>query len=186
MRISRRRFRPTTTVEITKSHRVNHFIKAPELRLIDENNANVGVVTTSQALAMALERGLDLVEVSPLANPPVAKILDFAKMKYQEEKERRKERAKQKPIEIKGIRLSLRIGEHDTDIRAQQALRFLGDGDKVRVELILRGRERQHTELAKTIMMKFVDTLNAITPVMVEQAIGIQGGKLSLLLGKKS
>ncbi len=140
---------------------------------------------TTAAMAMAQDQGLDLIEVNPLANPPVVKIVDYSKLKYQEEKERRKERAKQHKIEIKGIRLSLRISEHDRDVRVHQAEKFLGQNDKVRIELILRGRERQHTALAKEIIEEFIQKVAVIIPVTVEQVVTIQGGKLSAVIAKK-
>lgn len=140
---------------------------------------------TTQAAALAQERGLDLVEVSPLANPPVAKIVDYSKLRYQEEKERRKERAKQKKIEIKGIRLSLRISEHDIDVRVSQAVKFLGQGDKVKIEMILRGRERQYGHLARQVIDKFIKATNALTPVNTEQQLSIQGGRVSVIIANQ-
>ena len=154
----------------------------PEVRLIDETGQNIGVTSTADALARAQELGLDLVEVSPLANPPVAKIVDYAKLKYEEEKERRKEKAKQKKIEIKGIRLSVRIGAHDMDVRLRQALNFLEDGDKIKIELILRGRERRQTDLAKETVEKFVTALRENREIKIEQPIKIMGGRLSAII----
>ena len=171
--------------EIFRRYHVNQFIRTPQVRLIDENGENLGVVATSQALSMAQEKGLDLVEVSPLAQPPVAKIINYSKLKYQEEKERRKEKAKQKKIEVKGIRLSLRISPHDIEIRLNQAKKFIGLDDKVRVEMLLKGRERQHFQQAREIINKFVADLNELIPVNLEQPLAAQGGKLSVLIGKK-
>jgi translation initiation factor IF-3 len=163
-------------------YRVNQFIRVPQVRLVDETGANVGVTDTAKALAMAQERGLDLVEVSPVAKPPVAKILDYSKMKYQEEKERRKVKAKQKKVEIKGIRLSLRIGKHDTEVRLKQAQRFIEEGNKVKIEMILRGRERGHMDLARKNIQEFIEMLKQTQPVKIEQALTSQGGKLSVLV----
>jgi len=153
--------------------------------LIDETGQNIGVIATDKALALAQEKGLDLVEVSPLATPPVAKIVDYSKLKYQEEKERRKERAKQKKTEIKGIRLSLRISDHDKEVRIKQAEKFLNHEDKVKIEMILRGRERQHKDLAREIIKKFIDSIDQLIPVKTEQALNIQGSKLSVMIAKK-
>jgi len=154
----------------------------PEVRLIDETGQNIGVTSTTDALTRAQDLGLDLVEVSPLADPPVAKIVDYAKLKYEEEKERRKEKAKQKKIEIKGIRLSVRIGAHDMDVRLKQALNFLEDGDKIKIELILRGRERRQTDLAKETVEKFVTALRQNREIRIEQPIKIMGGRLSAII----
>lgn len=134
---------------------------------------------------MAQEKGLDLVEVSPLAQPPVAKIVDYSKLKYQEEKERRKEKAKQKKVETKGIRLSLRISEHDIEVRINRAEKFLNDGDKVKLDMLLRGREFQHKPLAKEIINKFIAAVDQIVPVITEQPLTIQGGRLSAVIAKK-
>ncbi len=185
MRISRKKRKPQQK-DLGKQYRVNQRIRVPELRVIDENGNMVGVLPTADAIALAQEKGLDIVEVSPLAQPPVAKILNFNKLKYQEEKDRRKERAKQKKVEIKGIRLSFRISDHDKEVRMKQAKKFLADGHKVKAEMILRGRERRHMDLAKSGLQEFVDGLDQLTPVTVEQDINVQGGKLSVLIANKN
>lgn len=184
MRISRR-FKFKKIHRPQYRYRLNQFIKAPEVRLIDETGQNLGITPTAKALAMARERELDLIEVSPLANPPVAKIFDFSKLKYQEEKERRKERAHQQKIEVKGIRLSLRISRHDIETRLIQSKKFLTEGNKIRIELILKGRERQHRDLAIKIINNFIESLNQKLPIKIEQEIKIQGGQLSMLVTKK-
>lgn len=186
MRISRRRFHRRIKVEprLQQRYRVNEWIRVPEVRLVDETGGHHGVVPTAQALALARERGLDLVEVSPLANPPVAKIVNYSKLKYEEGKERKREKARQKKVEVKGVRLSLRISKHDTETRLSQAQKFLGDDDKVRIELILRGRERQHKDLAEKIIRDFITQVNQTTPVKVEQGTTAQGGKLSTIIAK--
>ncbi len=183
MRISRRK--PRYQQSQQKRHRVNQFIRVPQVRLIDENGHNVGVVDTAKALVMAQENGLDLVEVSPLAQPPVVKIINYSKLRYQEEKERRKEKAKQKKTEVKGIRLSLRISEHDIEIRIKQAEKFIKQQDKVKLEMTLKGRERQHVNLAKEIINKFTDSLSQKTPINIEQPLSIQGGRLAVIISQK-
>ncbi len=183
MRISRKKIKYKPSQQ--KKYRANDRIKSPQIRLIDENGQNIGIVDTEEAREMAQDRGLDLVEVSPLANPPVVKIVDYSKLKYQEEKERRKEKAKQKKVEIKGIRLSLRISDHDKEVRIKQAERFLKQDDKVKLELALKGRERQHKDLASEIVNKFIKSLNELVEITVEQPLNIQGGKLSIVIAKK-
>jgi len=185
MRISRRRpryFKQTIKIK----YRINGFIKSPQVRLIDETDKNVGVIDTSRAISMAREKGLDLVEVSPLANPPVAKILDFNKLKYQEDKEQRKEKARQKKVEVKGIRLSLRIGDHDLEVKVNQAQKFLTDNDKVKIELFLRGREREHQALAREIVNKFMDQLGKLVPLRIDQELDAQRERLTIIVAKKS
>ena len=183
MRISRRK--PGYNREPIKKYRANQFIRVPQVRLIDEDGENFGVVDTNRALEMARERGLDLVEVSPLSQPPVVKIVDYSKMRYQEEKERRKEKAKQKKIEVKGIRLSLRISDHDIEVRVNQAEKFISQGDKVKIEMMLKGRERQHTSLAKEIINKFIQSVDQKIPITVEQPLDMMGGKIFVLISKK-
>lgn len=160
---------------------MNRDIRVPEVRLVDENGENVGVVTTEDALQRAIAADLDLVEVSPLARPPVAKILSFHTFKYQKEKEVQRQKAKQKKQELKGVRLSLRIGTHDREVRLEQAIRFLDEGNKLKVELPLRGRENQHTDLATQLMQGFVDDLKKSFQITLEQPIQKLGNRLSVI-----
>jgi translation initiation factor IF-3 len=175
-------------VQPKRQYRINEAITVPEVRLIDEHDTHIGVVSTQEARAQARGMELDLVEIQPQANPPVCKIIDFGKLKYSEEKELRKQKAKQKKTEVKGIRLSLRIGQHDIAVRLAQAKKFLEQNDKVRVELGLRGRERQHGALARKIIEDFVKAIEQEhgIPTYVEAPISMQGGRLSVIIGKKT
>lgn len=185
MRISRhRRFRPRDEQIIQHKYRVNHFINVPELRVIDENGENLGVISTSKALALAEERGFDLVEVNPVAAPPIAKILNYGQFKYEKEKELKKQKSRSKEVEVKGIRLSNRIGAHDKDIRLKQASEFLQEGNKVKIEIILKGRERQFAHIANEVILKFVEAVKLVTPCQIEQPLSRQGGKISLVIAK--
>ncbi|MBI5134944.1 translation initiation factor IF-3 [Candidatus Uhrbacteria bacterium] len=159
---------------------INEKITALQVQVIDEDGNNVGVLPTAQAIQLARSKELDLVEVFPKANPPVAKILDYGQFKYWKEKEARKQKAHQHQVDIKGVRLSLRIGAHDLDMRRTQALRFLEQGDKVRAEIILRGRERQQTEMAVKIIRDFIAGLG--TGIRVDQDITKQAGKISMIV----
>lgn len=182
MRISRKR-RYTKPPE-QAHYRVNRHITAPEVRVIDEEGKHVGIMPIAAALALAEERGYDLVEISPKEQPPVVRLIAYGQFKYEKEKEARKQKARQKEVEVKGIRLSLRIGEHDLSVRREQAKKFLERGDKVQIEIVLRGRERQHVDLARGIMENFVNALKATLPVAVEQPFSKQGGRLTLLIAK--
>lgn len=133
----------------------------PQVRVINEQGEMVGIMPTAEAISLAKSQGMDLIEVSPKASPPVAKILSYDKYRYQLEKAERIHRKKQKKIEIKGIRISVRIGQHDLDFKASQALKFLGHGDKVKVELFLRGRERANVSFAFEVLKKFLQALPA-------------------------
>ncbi|MDD4901443.1 MAG: translation initiation factor IF-3 [Patescibacteria group bacterium] len=170
-----------------KRFKVNQQIRVPEVFLIDESGQGLGVMPTSKALALALEAGLDVVEVNPKAQPPVVKIIDYGQFKYRKEKEAQKQKVKQKKIEIKGIRLSVRISQHDFDFRIEQARKFLARGDKLKLELVLKGRERQHPEIAEEMMKKFYHLLKE-TPsfnVELEQGLTKQGGRFNIVVINK-
>lgn len=184
MRIHPKRFRKP--VETAPVYRTNQQIIAQEVRVIDETNANLGVMPTAKALAIAQERGYDLVEVDPRPQPPICKILNFGQFKYEKEREQRKQKSKAKQVEVKGIRLSLRIGAHDLDTRLETAKRFLDEGDKVKVEIILRGREKAHSDLGRAVIASFVSRLQKDYPnLFTEQAIQQQAGQLTTIVGKR-
>lgn len=135
-----------------EGHRINHRIESRDVRLIGAAGENLGVVPTYQALAMAEEANLDLVEVSPDAKPPVAKILDYGKFKYQEQKKAAEARKKQKVIEIKEIKMRPMIDDHDYDVKMKAIRRFFEEGDKVKITLRFRGREMAHQELGQRLL----------------------------------
>lgn len=182
LRISRKRHKPTSD---KKEYRVNNRIKARVVQVIDEIGARVGEMDIDKALALAAERGFDLVEVSPKAEPPVAKLIDYNKFKYEEQKEARKAQSKQKKVDIKGIRLTFRMGKHDVDLRLNQAKKFLAEGQKVRIEMMLKGRERRHTDLAKENIQEFINNIKATEDIKVEQNLDQQGNKLNITIAKQ-
>jgi translation initiation factor IF-3 len=134
--------------------RMNEEIRVREVRLIDENGQNLGVVPIADALARAAAAGLDLVEISPDANPPVAKVLDYGKFKYQEQKKAAEARKRQKIVEIKEIKMRPSIDDHDYDVKMRSMKRFFDDGDKVKVTLRFRGRELSHQELGWQVLQR--------------------------------
>jgi translation initiation factor IF-3 len=139
--------------------RMNEDIRVPEVRLIDHTGQNVGVVTTTDAMARAVAAGLDLVEISPDASPPVAKILDYGKYKYQEQKKQAEARKRQKVVEMKEIKMRPSIDDHDYDVKMRAIRRFFDEGDKVKVTLRFRGRELSHQELGWQVLQRVkVDT----------------------------
>jgi translation initiation factor IF-3 len=140
---------------------------------------------TIEALARARELEMDLVEINPKAEPPVCKIIEFTHFKYQKEKEARKQKANAHESEIKGIRLSVRIGEHDLDVRLTQSLTFLERGDKVKPEIILRGRENARPELAFETIREFQKLLNEKMEIRVEQEPSKQANKVTAIFAKK-
>lgn len=160
------------------------MIRIPQVTVIDDTGKNLGVLPTDQALRLAQERGLDLVEVAPNARPPVCKILDYGAYQYRLEKAERKQKVKQKRIEVKGVRLTFKIGEHDLAHRVSIARKFLDGGDKVKIEMILRGRENAHRDYAEGVYKKFLDLLGG--DIAIETPLSRQGNRFSLLVGKKA
>ena len=124
------------------TNRINHQIKAPELRVIGANGENLGVLTLSQALIVAEQAGYDLIEISPLAVPPVAKIADLGKFQYTENKKKKSAKAKSRKVEIKAIQITIGTGEHDLALKAKRASEWLVEGHRIRIDLFLKGREK--------------------------------------------
>lgn len=139
------------------------------MRVIDENGAQLGVMPPFEASQIARERGLDLVEVAPLANPPVCRIMDYGKFQYQQSKQERTSKAKQKKVDMKGIRIGVRTDEHDLEFKKNQAEKFLTKGDKVKIEIQLRGREKAHADLARQNLAEFIKSISF--PYKTEQEI---------------
>jgi len=129
------------------THRINHQIKAPELRVIGANGENLGVLTLSQALVAAEQAGLDLIEISPLAVPPVAKIADLGKFQYTENKKKKSAKAKSHKVEVRAIQVTIGTGEHDLALKAKRASEWLLEGHRIRIDLFLKGREKYLPEV---------------------------------------
>lgn len=165
--------------------KVNEEITAPEVRLISDEGANE-VLSTKDAIRKAHDLGLDLIEVSPKAEPPVCKMMDYGSFKYQKVKEAKKQRAAQKEVETKGVRLTLRIGPGDLDTRLRQALSFLEDGNKIRIEMILRGREKAYRERAQEIIKAFIERIKETQQVRVESDVKDAGNKMQTIVARAS
>jgi len=151
------------------------------VRVIDESGKQLGVVDLQTAYQMAQERNLDLVQVTEKVDPPVCKLTDYGKYVYWEEKKVKKQRG---GGEIKGIRLSFGISQHDIETRAQQAEKFLKKGDIIRVEMVLRGREKALQNFAKEKIRKFLDILNARTPIKVERDLKKEARGFTMIISK--
>jgi len=138
--------------------------------LIDSDGGLVNDnISKDEALNLAKEKGLDLVELVSKASPPVCKMMDFGKFKYDQEREDRAQRAKQKKAnDIKGIRTSFREGDHDLNFKIKSAIKFLQAGNKVKIEMILKGREKAHFDLAREKLAKFIEKISEVTPVIIE------------------
>ena len=135
------------------------MIRIPQVRVVDEEGAQLGVMPTPQALAMAQERGLDLVEVAPMAAPPVVKFLDFGQYKYELTKREKENKRRQRSVTFKEVRLSPKIGIGDFDTKVHRAIEFLEDGDRIKVTVRFRGRELTHPELGRNMLAKFTDRI---------------------------
>lgn len=162
-----------------RHYRLNYQIASQELRLLDENGKQIGVVSKIEALQKAKELGIDVVEIAPKANPPVAKLIDFKKFKYQEAKRDRESKKNQKNVGIKEIRLRPFIGEHDFETRKTRAGEFLLNGNQIKVTVFFRGREITRKEFGFDIMKKFISSLS---PVRVVREPHMEGRTLVAML----
>jgi translation initiation factor IF-3 len=163
--------------------RVNGDIVVLRVRLVDERGNMVGVVDRNEALAMASDVGLDLVEIAPNADPPVCKILDFGKYKYEEQKKKNEARKKQKIIEVKEIKLRPSIDDHDYDVKMRSMVKFIEEGDKVKVTMRFRGRELAHQELGMDVLVRVKDDLDEIAKV--EQMPRMEGRQMTMVVSPK-
>ena len=163
--------------------RINEAIRAREIRLIDETGQNIGVVSRQEATDRAVAAGLDLVEISPDAQPPVCKILDYGKFKYQEQKKAAEARKRQKIVEIKEIKLRPNIDDHDYDVKMKSIKRFFEEGDKVKVTLRFRGREMAHQSIGMDVLRRVKADLEAISKVEAEPRF--EGRQMVMVLAPK-
>ena len=162
---------------------INEAIRAPELRVIGSSGEQLGILPRNEALRLAEEAGVDLVEISPGANPPVAKIVDWGKYQYQKMKEQQKNRAKSKQSELKQMRFGMKIGQGDLDIKLRKIRSFLADGHKVRISIFYRGRENAHRELGYTMIDRIVGLLE--DDAVVESQPVMAGRNLSITIRSK-
>ena len=155
----------------------------PRVRLVDERGEMIGVVTRNEALQRATEAGLDLVEVAANADPPVVKILDYGKFKYEEQKRKNEARKKQKVIEVKEIKLRPGIDDHDYEVKMRSMVKFIEEGDKVKVTMRFRGRELAHQELGMNVLMRVKDDLDEVAKV--EQHPRMEGRQMTMVISPK-
>ena len=163
--------------------RINDEISSMRVRLVDERGQMVGIVGRDEALDMAAEAGFDLVEIAPNADPPVCKILDYGKFKYEEQKKKNEARKKQKVIEVKEIKLRPSIDDHDYQVKMRSMNKFIEEGDKVKVTMRFRGRELAHQELGMNVLMRVRDDLEEIAKV--EQMPRMEGRQMTMVLSPK-
>ncbi len=163
--------------------RVNEEIRVPQVQLIDQDGANRGELPTREALAIAQEAGLDLVEVAPNASPPVCKILDYGKFKYESQKKAAEARKKQRTIEVKEIKMRPMIDDHDYDVKMRSIRRFFEEGDKVKVTLRFRGREMAHQDLGLKLLDRVRSELSELSKV--EQEPKLEGRQMVMVLAPR-
>lgn len=171
---------PTATKD---GPRTNDEIRNAQIQLIDQNGANVGVTETSVAVKMAMDAGMDLVEISPNVSPPVCKIMDYGKYKFQAQKKAAEARKKQKIVEIKEIKLRPMIDDHDYDVKMRAMLRFFEEGDKVKITLRYRGREMAHQEIGTKLLDKVKSAVAEVAKV--EQDARFEGRQVVMILAPR-
>lgn len=163
--------------------RSNYEITVPEVQLINAEGQNIGAVRTSEAIAMAMEAGMDLVEIAPNSVPPVCKLLDLGKFKYAAQKKAAEARKKQKVIEVKEIKLRPNIDDHDYEVKMRAVEKFIAEGDKVKVTLRFRGREMAHQDIGMQLLNKVKDQMESITKV--ESSARSEGRQMVMVLAPR-
>ena len=166
-----------------KELQINEEIREREVRLVDDEGNQLGVVATNQAIDLAISKRLDLVKVAPNAKPPVCRLMDYGKYRYDMEKKEKKARKKQKVINIKELRLTPNIEDHDLNTKANRAIDFLKNGDRVKVAVRFRGREMGHTDLGREVLDKFVDLISEYG--VVDKKPKMEGRNLVMFLSEK-
>ncbi|MBI4868318.1 MAG: translation initiation factor IF-3 [Candidatus Wallbacteria bacterium] len=167
----------------TKRYRVNRAIRVPRLRVISETGEALGIVPLAEALKLADERGLDIVEVSPDADPPVARLMDYGKFKYSQEKKNREARKRQKNVTLKEVKLRVKIGRHDFDFKRDHGIEFLKAGHKLKVTVTFSGREMTHQELGHDLINRMLEELGIAGKV--EAPPKMEGRNLSAIVSPK-
>jgi translation initiation factor IF-3 len=159
---------------------MNNQIRVPEIRCIDENGEQMGIIPTRQALVRAHEAGLDLVEISATCKPPVCRIMDHGKFKFEQEKKKKEQKKKQNIVKLKEVKFHVNVGDHDYETKLRHAREFIEDGDRVKVSLMFRGRENAHKELGFELMKRIVaDTAEYAS---VEQTPRLMGRNMYMMI----
>ena len=162
---------------------INEEIRVAEVRLIDVTGEQLGIVSASQALDAAYEKGLDLVMIAPNSKPPVCRIMDYQKYRFDQAKKEKEAKKKQRIVEIKEVRLSPNIGDHDFDVKLKNAKKFLEEGNKVKVSIRFRGREVTHSDLGKDVLTKFAEDISDTG--VVDKAPKMEGRNMVMFLSPK-
>ena len=163
--------------------RINEEIRAREVRVVADEGEQLGIMSGRDALNLALERHMDLVEIAPNAKPPVCRIMDYGKYRYEQQKRDKEARKKQKSFDIKEVKLRPGIEDHDFDVKFKNAVRFLEDGDKVKVTIMFRGRELSHPELGEVLLTKMAKQLEDLA--VIERAAKLEGKNMIMIVSPK-
>lgn len=163
--------------------RVNEEIRTREIRLVGEDGEQLGIMPPRDAMRLALEKGLDLVEVAPNAKPPVCKIMDIGRYKYEQSKRDKEARKKQHVVSVKEVKLRPNIEENDFNTKVRNAIRFLEDGDKVKVTIMFRGREMSHPELGKELLDRVAEVVKDLGNI--EKGAKLEGKNMSMIISPK-
>lgn len=163
---------------------MNEEIRDKEVRLVDSDGSQLGIMSSKDALKLAIEKNLDLVKIAPMATPPVCKIMDYGKYRYEQAKRDKEARKNQKTVEIKEVRMSLNIDTHDLNTKVSHARKFLRDGDKVKVSVRYRGREMAHPEMGKGLLEQFVEACGE--DGVMEKAPKMEGRSLAMFIAPKT
>ncbi|MEE2970338.1 MAG: translation initiation factor IF-3 [Pseudomonadota bacterium] len=174
---------PPFAPPVRDDRQVNETIKAASVRLVEADGTVVGVVNTPEAIEMAAEQGLDLVVVSPNVDPPVCKILDYGKLKYENQKKKNEARKRQKTVDVKEVKFRPGIETHDYDVKMRSMRKFLGEGDKVKVTLRFRGREMAHQELGLQVLNRVRDDVEELAKI--EQFPKMEGRQMIMVVAPK-
>ena len=164
--------------------RINEEIRAREVRVVADEGEQLGIMSGRDALNLALERHMDLVEIAPNAKPPVCRIMDYGKYRYEQQKRDKEARKKQKSFDIKEVKLRPGIEDHDFDVKFKNAVRFLEDGDKVKITIMFRGRELSHPELGEVLLIKMAKQLEDLA--VVERAAKLEGKNMIMIVSPKA
>ena len=166
------------------AHQINEEIRDREVRLISDDGSQLGIMSASAALDIAIEKNLDLVKISPAANPPVCKIMDYGRYRFEQAKREKETRKNQKVIEVKEIRMSPGIGTNDFNVKLKNGIKFLTEGDRVKVSVRFRGREMTHTELGEELLLRFAEGCSEVGTM--NKSPKLDGRHMTMLLSPKA
>ncbi len=166
------------------AHQINEEIRDKEIRLIGEDGVQLGIMSSAEALEIAAERGLDLVKLSPGSVPPVCKIMDYGKYRFEQSKKEKEARRNQRVIEVKEIRMTPGIGANDFNVKLKNAMRFLADGNRIKVSVRFRGREMTHTDIGADLLKKFADECSEVA--VMDKNPKLEGRNMTMFLSPKN